>query len=56
MKQVFTDKQTDEGEDIKKDKTGKPVEAKSAKKNAVQVFSLALNSSEYLKLLQFFTG
>lgn len=50
MKQVFTEKTTDEGEDTKKDKDGKPKEVQP-KKNAVQVFSMALNSSEYLKLL-----
>lgn len=57
VKQVFTEKndKSDGADDVKKDKDGKPLVSKE-KKSAVQIFSMALNSEEYLKLLQFFSG
>lgn len=59
VKQVFTDKsdQQDGADDLKKDSSGKPKTNDAPKKrSAVQVFSAALNSEEYLNLLRFFTG
>lgn len=60
VKSVFTDKSSDDdGADDtgKKDASGKPkVNDQGPKKSAVQLFSQALNSDEYLKLLRFFTG
>lgn len=55
VKQAFTDK-TDQGEDDETGKKGEEKKQKQQKKPAAQVFAQALNSEEYLKLLQFFGG